>query len=117
MVMPAIGASPARIDVGQDDLFGTLERLAELVEQLRRPRIAVRLKHRDDAPVDARPRGRQHGGDLGRVMAIVVHHQDAAGLAARLKAALGPLELAKRPGDVSERDVELESDGDRAQAR
>ena len=66
----------------------------------------MRLKRDDEAAVERGARGREHRGDLGRVMAVVVDDQHAAGLAVPLEAALGALEVAQRAGDLLELEAE-----------
>ena len=68
-VTPGIGSSPAGVDVGQHDLVGLAQRRAELVQQLLRARVAVRLERHDQPPVQARraprrapPRSRSDDG-------------------------------------------------------
>ena len=70
-----------RVDVGQHDLVGVGERRTELVHQPLGPRVAVRLERHHEPPAERHPRRGQHGGNLGRVMAVVVHDQHAVGLA------------------------------------
>ena len=68
-----------RVDVGQHDLIGAGQRGPERVHQRRGPRVAVRLEHDDDAAVE-RARRVEHRGDFRRVVAVVVHDEDAVRL-------------------------------------
>ena len=78
------------VDVGHDHLVGVVEAARELVEQRLEPRVAVRLEQHDDPPLRDRLAQRgQRGADLGRVVAVVVDDQHAAGLAAPRHAAVG----------------------------
>ena len=69
------------------------ERRAELLEQVARPRVTVRLEHDDDAAIEPGARRGDDGGDFRRVMAVVVDHHDAADFAAQLEPPLGATEL------------------------
>jgi hypothetical protein len=60
----------------------------ELVQKIERARVPVRLKDDMDALVAALAGGGQGGANLGGVVAVVVHHGDAARLAALLEAAV-----------------------------
>ena len=97
-------------------MIGAGERRTERVHQRRRPREAMRLKRHDDAAIQ-RARRREHRGDLGRMMAVVVDDQNAVRLAAHLEPPLGAAELAEPGGNLLERQAELEPDGDGAPAR
>ena len=80
----------------------------ERVEQVARARVAMRLEDRDEPARLAGARGAQHGGDFGRVVAVVVDDRDAGRRAASLIAALGAAELGERAGNPVERHAELE---------
>ena len=71
----------------------------------------MRLEGDDEAALH-RPRRGEHGGDLGRMVAVVVDDQDAVGLAANFEAPFGAAELAKAGGDLRERQAQLEPDRD-----
>ena len=100
-----------RVDVGQHDFIGGAQRRAELAHQLAGASVAVRLEHDDDAPVDAGAGGGDDGGDLGRVMTVVVYDHDAVFFPEALESPLGALELRQRGGDGREGDADLEADG------
>ena len=53
-------------------LSASRKQVAELVEEVAHARVAMRLDDGDDAPLGAGAGGLQHGGDLGRMMAVVV---------------------------------------------
>ncbi len=75
---PGIGRFAGRVHLGHDERVGIREHLRELVEQVARARVAVRLEDQHDAT--SRPalaHGLDGGRDLGRVMAVVVHERDA----------------------------------------
>ncbi len=88
---------------------------AELAQQLAGPGVAMRLEHDDDAPVDAGARRGEDGGDLGRVMTVVVHDHHAVFLPEPLESPLGALELRERSRNRVERNADLEADGHRRQ--
>jgi hypothetical protein len=87
------------------------QRRAERLHQGRGSGKAVRLKGDDDATIETSS-GSQDGGDLGRVVAVVVHHEDAIGLAADLKAAFRAAKLFEAGGDTIEREIQFETDRD-----
>ena len=75
----------------------------------------MRLERDDQAAAERRARGGQHRGNLGRVMAVVVDDEHAAGLAVALEAPLGAVELPQRRGDARELDADALGDGHRRQ--
>ncbi len=83
------------IDVGDDHRAGVVHAGAELGEQRLQPRVAVRLHHRDHVARAGLPRRLQHGGDLHRMMAVIVDHGDAAGLAGLGEAPLDAAEAGE----------------------
>ena len=88
-------------------MVGVVEGVEELAEQVARAGVAVRLEDHDQPPPEALARRRQGGADLGRVVAVVADHHDAAGLAAELEAAVDAAELAERLAGGLERHPEL----------
>ena len=60
------------IDIGDGDDIGVVEAGAELGEEVAEPRVAVRLVDGDDPALGRLPRGLQDGGDLDRVVAVIV---------------------------------------------
>ena len=67
----------------------------------------MRLHHGDDLIVGRGARRLQHGGDLHRVMAIVVEDGDAPPFTRAGEAALDAAEAGERSPDLLRRDVEL----------
>ena len=61
------------VRIGDDHRAGVVHAGAELGEQRVQPRVAMRLHHGHDIARAGLTRGLQHGGDLDRVVAIVVH--------------------------------------------
>ena len=74
----------------------------------------MRLKCDHDAPPE-RARGGQDRRDLRRVMAVVVDHEDAVGLAADIEAPLRAAEILQSRGDAVEREAQLHADRHRRQ--
>ena len=71
------------VDVGEHEFVGASRAPARTrSSSCRGARVAVRLERHDEPPAERGARGGEHGRDLGRVMAVVVDDQDAAGLAA-----------------------------------
>ena len=101
--------------LGQHDFVSGRQRGAELVHQIARARVAMRLEGDDDALRPAGARRRQHRGDLGRMVPVVVDDRDAVDDAALFEAALRAAELGERRGDLREGHIELEANGDRRQ--
>ena len=71
----------------------------------------MRLEHDHDAPVDTRPSSRNHGGNLGRMMSVVVYDHHAAFFAEKLEPAFGAAELFQGSCDPAKRDTNLETHG------
>ncbi len=67
-----MGCFAGRIDRRDNDKVGVVEAVAELLEQIVQPRVAVRLHHRDHLTLDAFAGRAQDRGDLDRMMRIVV---------------------------------------------
>ena len=79
---PVDGRLAGGVDVGDQHGVRVVEGPAELLGQVAAPRVAVRLEahHQASAAVKV-PRGAQRGGDLRRVVSVVVDDQHAALLA------------------------------------
>ena len=100
-----------RVNVGQHDVVGALERRPEGVHQRRGTREPVRLEC-DDDPAAERPGRREHRGDLGRVMTVVVDDQNAVRLAAHVESPFHATELGQSCSDPFERQSKLQADHD-----
>ena len=92
-------------------MIGVREGRTELVYQRRRPRVAVRLKSDNDPPAE-RPRGAEYRSNLGRMMAVVVNHENAVRFAAHLEPPLDSTEIGQARRNALERQVELQPNGD-----
>ncbi len=103
-----------RVDIGQQDVIGAGQRRSERVHQRGGARVAMRLKGDHDAPPE-RARRRQHRRDLGRVMAVVVDHEDPVRLAADVEAPLRAAEVLEAGRDAIERQPQLHADRHRCQ--
>src|SRR5262249_44230270 len=81
----AIGARDRRLARGvnmrDDHGVGVVEAGRELLEQRCQPSVAVRLHHGDHLALARLARGAKHGGDLDRMMAVVVDDRHAIPLA------------------------------------
>ena len=66
-----------RIDMRDDDRVGIVEAGAELLEQSRQPRVAMRLHDGDHLALGQFARRLQHRRDLDRMVAIIVDNGDA----------------------------------------
>jgi len=89
------------ICVGDEEGVSVCETAAELVQQIGRTRVSVRLEEGDDPPSgEAKPRGSQVRTHLGRVVSVAVHDSDACGLADVFEAAGGAAKFADRGDDV-----------------
>jgi hypothetical protein len=109
---PSIGCLAGRVDVGDDHGVGVVEARAELGHQVAQAGVAVRLDHGDDLAVRRHGAGGlQHGGDLDRVVAVVVDHADAVGDARGGEAALDPAEAGQAGADRLGVDAELARHG------
>ena len=92
-VHPRDGGLAGSVDVHHHQHVGLVEGGEELLPEISRAGVAVRLEHCDDAPVVPRLGGGEGGADLGRMMPVVVHHENAAGFPADLEAALHELSI------------------------
>ena len=101
-----------RIDVRDDHRVGVVEAGAELLEQRRKPRIAMRLHHGDHLALGRFARGLEHGGDLHRMVAVVVDDGDAVPGAGAGEAPPHAAETCERAADRVIGDAELMRDGD-----
>ena len=67
------------VDLGHDHQIGGRQRLAHGLPMRRRAGVEVRLEHRHQPPPGkGLPRRRQRGGELRRVVRVVVHHRHPA---------------------------------------
>ena len=114
--MPGIGCLAGGIDIGHDHGAGVVHAGAELLEQRLQAGVAVRLHHRDHVARAGLAGGLQHGHDLDRVVAVIVDHGDAAGLAGLGEAALDALEAGEGAAQRGVVDLHLHRDGDGGQA-
>ena len=103
----------SRIDVGDDHAVGVVEAGREGVEQRRQPRIAMGLHDGDHLAGRGRPGGLEDGGDLDRMVAVVVVDRDPVPFARAGETPLDPAEGADRLADDVDRGAELVRDGDR----
>src|SRR5205814_2203207 len=101
-----------RVDIGDEHDIGIVETGAEAVEQIVQPGVAVRLHDGDDAVCDNCAGGFQNGGDLDRVVAVIVDDRGAVPLAGLCEAALDAAELAQRRAHDLIANAELRADGD-----
>src|SRR5207248_5185098 len=99
------------VDVGQDDVVRAREGWTERVHQRGRSGEPMRLECDDDAPFQ-RARGVEHGGNLRRMMSVVVDDEHAVRLAADLEAPLAAAGLPQAARDSIARQTELEANGD-----
>src|SRR3990172_7267659 len=103
------------VDVHNDDRIGLVEGRKELIKKVLRPRIPVRLEHRDHPAAGSGLCGGERGPDLRRVMAVIVDDGDPVDLALDLEAALHAAETPERGTDYLDVDVELPRHGDRGE--
>ena len=94
-VTPSMGASPAGIYLGEEELVGVGEALAELVPEELGPGVPVRLEHHDDPPAQLLER-LQGGADLRGMVAVIV--VDLHARPPRRRARAGCPRRGTRPG-------------------
>ena len=113
----AVGAFDRRfasgIDIGDDDRIGVIETGREFIEQRMEPRVAMRLHDGDHLPFCRGARGAQHGGDLDRMVAVIVEDAHAVPFARRREAPLDAAEARERAADRIRAHAELMRDRDR----
>ena len=110
---PSIGASPAGIDIGDDDRIGIVEAGREFVEQRLQARVAMRLHDGDDLRLGRGARGAQHRSDLDRMMAVIVEDARRPSIRRSGEAALDAAKARERAADRVDAHAELMRDGDR----
>ncbi len=101
-----------RVNVGHDDAVGVIESAPELAPQRLGPRIAMRLKHGQNAITSGGFRGRERRANLGGMMRVIVHEQEAIALVLDFKTPPGVLEAAERSDDFLKRNSQLRGEGD-----
>ncbi len=115
------GRLAGRIDLGQQHRVGVADHLDEILEAVARARVAVRLERQHQAAAgEGAARGRQRGGNLDRVMAVVLDHRELAAtvrgphrnIAIALEAPAHALELGQGLAHRLVGDVEFHGDGD-----
>src|SRR6185436_4056784 len=82
----------------------------EVLQEVSGAGVPVRLKQRQHS-TSRGARRVQRRLDFGRMMAVVVDHQDAALLTLYLESAFCSSKLAERSGDLLELDVQIEAYG------
>src|SRR5499427_7698064 len=102
-----------RIDVRDDHGVGVVEAGRELLEQRCQAGVAVGLHHGDHLALARLARGTQHGGDLHRMVAVVVDNRHAIPLAGAGEATSHAAKISKRRADGVVGDAELARDRDR----
>ena len=88
-----------RIDIGDEDEIGGLQDFSEIIGERLGAGVAVRLEQHDEALRLERTRGLQGGGELGRMMAVVVDDAVVRGEIFGFEAPLGSGEGGERAGD------------------
>ena len=83
-----------RVDGKHDHRIGVSKRASEFLQKIKSSGVPVRLEDNVDAPMPACARRSQRGANLRGVVAVIVHHGNAARLAALLKAAIDAAESA-----------------------
>ena len=101
-----------RIDVHHEQHVRLVEGGQELLTQVQRARVAMRLKDRHHTAVEPRLGGGEGGAELGWMVPVVVHHRDASGRSPHLEAALDAREPGQGPLDGHERDLQIEAHRD-----
>ena len=104
-----------RIDIGDEDAIGLVEGSAELLLESERARIAVGLKHHQHTLPAAGASGRDGGGNLGRMVPVVVDDQVALCFVADFKATSCASEVFERGGDLLERESDFDGQSDHRQ--
>ena len=83
------------VNIQHEQRVGIGEGGGELVHQVAGAGVAMRLEDDVDLAKSALARGGQRGPNLGGMVAVVVDHADARGLAAQLEAAVDAAEAAR----------------------
>ena len=108
------GVLAGRVDVHHDDLVGQGERPAELAGEGLGTAVEVRLEGDDQPPLAGHlAGGPQRGGELGRVVGVVVVDPHARRDALELEPATGTTEAGQSGGELVEGQAEPQADGER----
>src|SRR5262249_419194 len=99
-----------RVDVGQHDRVGIVERFQEVHEQIVGAAEAMRLEGDHEAAREAFPCRAERRADLLGMVAVVVDDEDVVLVALHLEAAMDTPELLERVGGDAERDLEVIGD-------
>ncbi len=111
------GRFAGRVDVGDDQDVGLVERAGEPVEQIAGSRVAMGLEGHHDAAPKGALRGIEGCLDLGGMMTIVVDQRDAVDLVDDREPTPHAAERGQRFACVIvERNLELVGDGDDGEA-
>ena len=112
---PVIGSSPAPINFRQHKPIGAFKGRQKFVEEIARTGIAVRLEDHRQRPLPTVANGADGGANLRRMMAIIVDHHNAVGLAFDFKAAMNTAEGFEGLGDMGERNFQFMGHRNRGQ--
>src|SRR4051794_12123087 len=102
------------VHVGDNDAIGIIKGRAELLAQRLRPRVAMRLKHREHSFSPSRAGGLKGRADFRRVMRIIIDQKESLARVLDFKAATRMLKLTKGGGDSFNRNAELVRTGNHA---
>ncbi len=95
-VTPSIGFSRGGIDIHHEHAIRLVEGARELVHQVKSACVTVRLEQHVNAPEPAQAGAIQSSADFRGVMSVIIHHGDAALLAAHLEAPVHAAEGGQR---------------------
>src|SRR5512139_3034318 len=94
-----------RINIGKDEDIGVIKGSEKIFEQGLRPRVAVRLKYRDDPLRPTGSRRLERGHNLYWMMAVIIHDENPLLFSFDLKPSLNPAEIAQRLLNDLERNI------------
>src|SRR6185503_346517 len=106
------GILRSRVDIEHVKAIGLHERARELIHQVKRTGVAVRLKNHVNVPVAAQARSRERRANLGWMVAVIIDDRDVPLLAADLKSPVNAAVQGKSGPNLFWHNFQLERHAD-----
>src|SRR5581483_4139046 len=107
------GVLAGRVDIEHLNRGGVVKGVHELIHEIARARVAMRLEDDVDRAIATIPRGADGSAYLSGMVAVVVDNRDATGTAANLEAAVDAVKGSQPGGNGFGRNLQLGRDGHR----
>src|SRR6516162_9915540 len=105
------GGLAGRVDVGQDEHIGLIKGQTEVVPQMLRARVTMRLEEHQKTVELATASGFERGPYLGGMVAIVVNHGDVIDRTLDVEATADPAEIRESLANQLSGNIQIERDG------